>query len=212
MRRETPRARSAGSPARSTAWYRAFADATFEIADAARLTEVDVAGQLAQDQDVETRHHLGPQRRSVGELRKNRRGTEIGEQVQLLPEPEDRLLGPLFARQRIVLRTADRAEQDRVRSFCERERRLGYRVSGGIVGGAADRCLLQLEHEALRPEGIEHFDRLGNDLRTDAIAGKNRDFHGSSRTARAARSGASPRTSGSCRRAARSVRFRRGRW
>jgi hypothetical protein len=62
-------------------------------AAAARLAEVDVAGQLADDQDVQARHQFGLQARRVGELLVADRRAEVGEQAQVLAQAQDGLLG-----------------------------------------------------------------------------------------------------------------------
>jgi hypothetical protein len=55
-----------------------------KLADAARLSEIDVAGQLAQDQDIEPGHHFGLQGRGIGEFREDGRRPHVGKQVELL--------------------------------------------------------------------------------------------------------------------------------
>ena len=149
----------------------AFAHPALELADAARPAEVDVAGQLAHDQDIEPGHHLGSERGGIRELGENRRGPQVGEQIELLAEPEDRVLGAFFARQRVVTRTPDRAEQDGIGLCRELQRRFGQRITRGVVGRAADGRLLDLERKAPPLQRGEHLDRFGNDFRADAVAG-----------------------------------------
>ena len=93
------------------------------VPDAARLAEIDVAGQLAHDQDVQPRHHLGRSVEAPRQFRVHLRRAQIGEQAEFLAQAEDRLLRALGARQRVVLRVADGAEQDRVGLARQRERR-----------------------------------------------------------------------------------------
>ena len=56
--------------------------AVAEVDDLLRLAEIDAAGQLAHDQDVEPLDDLALQRRSVGERRIADRRAQIGEQRQ----------------------------------------------------------------------------------------------------------------------------------
>jgi hypothetical protein len=56
-------------------------------AAAARLAEVDVAGELADDQDVQPRHQFGLQADAVRELLVADRRAEVGEQAQVLAQP-----------------------------------------------------------------------------------------------------------------------------
>ena len=149
----------------------AFAHPAVELPNTARLTEIDVAGQLAHDQDIEPCHHLGLQRRGTGELGENGRGPQIGEQIELLAEPEYRLLGALFARQRVVTRTADRPEQDGIGLSRQLQRRPGQRITRGVVRRATNGGLLHLQRGAFSPQRGEYLDRLGNNFRADAVAG-----------------------------------------
>src|SRR5262249_9525358 len=100
---------------------KALALGTF-LPDSLGLTEIDVAGQLAHDEDVQPRDHFGPERRGGSELRKDLRRTQVREQAERLAQSEDRLLRTLRARQLVVLRVADRAEKQRVCRLGERER------------------------------------------------------------------------------------------
>src|SRR5467141_771457 len=143
-------------------------------ADAARLSEVDVAGELAHDQDVEPRDELGFQRRGGGELRVHLRRAQVGKQPELLAQPQQRLLRALGSWQRVVARAAYRAEENRVGFLGERKGGRGQRIFGGIVAGAADRGLAHLQFQA---EALQDLARLGNDFRPDAVTGQERNFH-----------------------------------
>ena len=68
--------------------------AATEILDAPGLAEIDAAGQFAHDHDVETRDDLRLQRRGVGERGVDDGGTEVREELHLLPEAEQRPLRP----------------------------------------------------------------------------------------------------------------------
>ena len=104
----------------------------------ARLAEVDVAGQLADDQDVQARHQFGLQARGMGQLLVADRRAEVGEQAEVLAQAEDRLLGAQRALELVVLPVADGAEQHRVGRSGQRQRGLGQRVAMRLVGGTAD--------------------------------------------------------------------------
>src|SRR5207302_10471618 len=127
--------------------------------------------QLAHDQVIEPGHYVGSERGGIRELGEDRRGPQIGEQIELLAESKERMLGTFFAWQRVVTRTADRAEQDGIGLYRELQRRFRQRITRGVVGRAADRGLLDLEREAPPLQRGEHLDRLGNDFRADAVAG-----------------------------------------
>ena len=82
---------------------------------AARLPEVDVARELAHDEHVEPGNDLGLERRRRRELGIEERRPQVREQRQRLADAQEALLGPHLARQRVVLRAADRAHEDRIR-------------------------------------------------------------------------------------------------
>jgi hypothetical protein len=50
-------------------------------------------------------------------------------------------------------------------------------MSGGVVACAADRRGIGFDRETFGAQHIEHLGRFGDDLRTDAVAGKERDLH-----------------------------------
>ena len=84
--------------------------------DAARAPEIDAAGQLAQDHEVEAPDQLGLERGAVGERIEHLGRPEVGEQAQLLAQAQEAALGLLIERQRVVFGPADRAEQHRIRA------------------------------------------------------------------------------------------------
>ena len=139
--------------------------------------EVDVAGQLAQDQDVEAGDDLRLQRRRAGEFGVDRRRAQVGEEAELLAQPQERLLRALRARQLVVLRTADRAEEDRVGALARapasppaadrRRRRRRLPPTGASASSSASPS---------RASARRTRDRLRDDLGTDAVAGEDRDL------------------------------------
>ncbi len=106
---------------------------------AARLAEVDVAGELADDQDVEAGDDLGLQRRRAGELG-----------IAASPAAGWRTGRAPCAGRGSPARAAARAAACRTSgpptapnstasaALRERERRLGQRIAVRVVGGAAD--------------------------------------------------------------------------
>jgi hypothetical protein len=80
-------------------------------AAAARLAEVDVAGQLADDEDVQAGHQLGLEAGGAHELLVADGRAEVGEQAQVLAQAQDGLLGAQRAVELVVLPVAHGAEQ-----------------------------------------------------------------------------------------------------
>ena len=149
----------------------AFAQAVGGGADALRA-EIDVAGQLADDDHVDRPGDLGTERGGILEAREQLGGTQIGEQAEVLAQAENGLLGAELAFERIAVGIADRTEQDGICTAGEVERLGGQRMTGSLVRGAADEALFIGEVEA---ERIEHPPRFRGDFGSDAVAGQYRD-------------------------------------
>src|SRR6266508_4625781 len=88
------------------------------------------------------------------------RRTEIGEEPQRLADCEQALLGPQVARQRVVLRAADRTHDRGVCGLSELERRIGERLSGRVVACASDRSGFGFDRQALVAQALEQLRRL----------------------------------------------------
>ena len=97
--------------------------AVAEVGDGLRLAEVDAAGQLADDQDVEALDQLALQRREVGQRVEALRRPQVGEELELLAQPQQPGLGADVVGHLVPLRPADRAEEHRVRGLRPRHRR-----------------------------------------------------------------------------------------
>ena len=119
--------------------------AVAEIDDLLRLAEIDAAGKLAHDQDVEPLDQLALQRRGVGERRIDDRRPQIGEQRQVLAQAQEPRLGTHLIGHAVPFRPADRAEDHRVGGHRLFHRRFGDRGAVGVVGRPADQVLLAFE-------------------------------------------------------------------
>ena len=147
------------------------------VAPTARLAEINVAGQLADDQQIQPRHDFGFQRRCMHQLRIQHGRAQIGKQAELLADAQDALLGTLRSRQCIVFRPADSAAQHGVGRLGELQRRWRQRIAMRVKPGAAKRRLLELQLESVCRQPAQYFQRLRDDFRTDAVTGENCDFH-----------------------------------
>ena len=146
-------------------------------AAAARLAEVDVAGQLADQQDVQASHQFGLQRRRVRQLLVADGRAEVRKQAQRLAQAEDRLLGAQRALELVVLPVAHGAEQHRVGFLGQLEGGLGQGMAVLVVSHAAHVGELQLE---LQVQDLQDLDGLFDDLGAYAVARQDCDFHGAS--------------------------------
>ena len=145
-------------------------------AAAARLAEVDVAGQLADDQDVEPGDELGLQARGV---RSAARSRSPGGSWRTGRAPCAARGSPArgAARARACRTSSRRPRRTAPRrppcaSF---KRRVGQRMAVRLVGGAADRRLL--ESRSGRSSAPSTRTRLGDDLGADAVTGQDCDLH-----------------------------------
>ena len=143
----------------------------------ARLAEVNIAGEFAHDQEIESGHDLGLERRGRGKLRVENRRAQVGEQLQLRTQPEQRLFRPQLARQRVVFQPADGAQQHRIGRLGELQRRRRQRLAGLVVGRAAHGRGFELDFKTVIPaQALEHLHCLGHHLGTDAVARQHSNF------------------------------------
>ena len=154
--------------------------AVAEIGDGLGLAEIDAAGQLAHDHDVEAVDQVALERGGVGERLIADGGAEIGEQLEVLAQAEQPGLGALVVRHAIPFRAADRAEHDGVGGKRALHGGLGDGLAMGVVGAAADQVGLGLDAwqgrcaltQATTPLGLAHH------LGADAVAGEQQKLIG----------------------------------
>ena len=152
-------------------------------ADVARLggramlvAEIDASGELAHHHDVDAAQQLGLDGRGIEHRRVRHDRAQIGEQSERLAQLQQSLFGPHGGVRIGPLRTADGAQQDRVRASTQGERRVRQRFSRGVDGGTAEERGLEskgmaeaLRNRAERPHGF------GGDLAADAVAREDGD-------------------------------------
>jgi hypothetical protein len=131
------------------------------------------------DEDIEPFDDLLLQRGGGGESRVADGRPEIGEQREVLAQPEQPCLGPHLVRYLVPFRPADRTEQNGVRGERLGHVLFGDRLAVGVVGAAADQPLLGLEAGAeLRVHESDQLLHLGHRLHADAVAGKEEELFG----------------------------------
>ena len=151
------------------------------VVEALAATEVQATGELADDHHVHAVDDLRAQRGGVGQSVEDLHGTQVGVQAQLLTDAQEPLLRTRGGRiGGVPLRAAHGSQQHRVGSTGRIQRRLGQRIVRRIDGRAADERVGVLEGGVvLRTHGVQHLHALGNDLRPDAVAGKQANLVGS---------------------------------
>jgi len=144
---------------------------------AARLAEIQVPVQLAQDHHIDALDDFRPQRGRADQLREQHGGTEIGIERQALAQFQQTGARALLPVGNLVGRAADRAEQDSVGLAGERQGLVGQGHTGGVDAGLADRRILHLQLEPVAGDGAQHLDRLRRYLGADAVTGQHCDLH-----------------------------------
>ena len=127
-------------------------------AAAAWLAEIDVAGQLADDEDVQAGDQLALQAGGIYQLRIADRRAEIGEQAEVFAQAQNGLLGAQRAIELVVFPVAHRAEQHGVGVLGQLERGVGQRVAVRLVGCAADQCGFGFKFQVENFQNLDGFD------------------------------------------------------
>ncbi len=144
-----------------------------EIDDLLRFTEIDAAGQLADDQDVETFDQILFQRGRSRQSRVTDRRPQVCKQLKLLAQPQQPGFRTYIIGNTVPFRTTDSAEQHRIR--CQRRFHIGIgnRLAMRVIGGAADQTFRDDETAA---EGFVHVaDQLADlvhGFRADPVTGQ----------------------------------------
>ncbi len=135
------------------------------------LAEIDIPGQLADDDEIDRAGDLRAERRGLLQAGEKFCRAQIGEELERLAQAEDRLFGTQRALEPVAVGIADRAEQDRVGTCGERQRLGRQRMAGGAIGGTADQTVLERQPEI---ERLQHAPRFDRHFGTDSVARKNR--------------------------------------
>ena len=143
------------------------------VLNAARLAEVDAAGQFAHDHDVEARDDIGLERRGMREGGIDHGRAQVGEEFHLLAQAQQRPLRPHGKVEFVPARTTDGAEENGVDRLRPLEGVVGQRRAVGVDAGAADEGFADVDVETVFPvEPVDHAPRGVHDLRSDPVAGQ----------------------------------------
>ena len=145
----------------------------------ARLSEVDTAGQLAHDQDIQPGNDFRLERRGIGQLRIEQRRAQIAEQPQLGADLQQAALGTNGRIDGVPLRSADGAQQDGVSGTSTLQGLIGQRHAVLVDSRTTELVVAQLEAQLKLVIGqLQHLDRLGHDFRANTIARENQNLFG----------------------------------
>ena len=140
----------------------------------ARLAKVNIAGQLADDENVQTRHQFRLQAGRSGEFWITNRRAKVGKQTQAFAQTQNRLFRPQTPLQGVVFPVTDCAKQHRVRPLRHIQSAFGQRMAMGCISCAANQRGFGFKRQIQR---IQDFDSLGHNFRADAVAGKDCNVH-----------------------------------
>ncbi len=141
-------------------------------------SEVDAAGQLPHDEDIQALpYDLGLQRGGIGQLRKDHGRPQVGEEAQLLAQPQERTLRTLVAGHIVPFGAAHRREQHGIAGPARIQRLSGQTGAHGVDGRAARQDLHIVEVMAeFGGDGVQDLQGLAGDLRADAVPGNDSDL------------------------------------
>ena len=138
------------------------------------LAEVNVTGQFADDQQIQSGNDFRFQRRSACQFRIEDGRTQIGEQFQVFAQAQNSLFRTQGAFQRVIFEIAYSAKQDRIgflRKF-KRAFRQWMTVSG--IACATDVSPFHFKFFIKR---IQYANGLFQNFRTDTIARQHCNLH-----------------------------------
>ena len=118
------------------------------------------------------------ERAGVGQFLRQLHRAQIGEEPELLAQPQQRgAFGAfLLGDGRVAVRQAHRAEQDAIRRLAQRERGVGQRLAGGVNARPADRRFGDLHRQRkFFLHHAQHLDGFAHDLGADAVARQRRN-------------------------------------
>ena len=153
--------------------------AVAEIGDGLGLAEIDAAGELTHDDDIEAFDGFALEARGFRQRRVAHGRAEVREQGEILAQAEQAGFGTHLIGDRIPLRTADRAEDDGVGGQRLGHVALGDRHLVGVIGRAADEAGVGLEAgDARLVEPVDQPLYLAHHLGADTVAGEQQQFVG----------------------------------
>ena len=147
-----------------------------DVLDEAGRAEIDAAGQLADDHEVQALDHLALQAGGVGERIEAQGRTQVGEHLHAGAKGQQAGFRALVAGGVGPLRPAHRAHQHRLGGLGGGERLLGQRDPVLVIGRAAEQPLGDLQVGGEHAGDLAH---LGDHFGADAVAGQEEEVgHG----------------------------------
>ena len=139
------------------------------------LAKIEAAREFPHAEYVKTAlHQVRTDGRGSGERRVTDAGAEVGKQAKVFANGQQGgALWLFIGWQAFPFWATDGAEEDRIAGLTGTDRFRRQCLTHRINGGTTDELVVVIKgHVALSGDGIEDFDCLGHDFRTDAIAGE----------------------------------------
>ena len=153
--------------------------AVAEVGDGLGLAEIDAAGELAQNDDVEPFDRLALGARGVGEKRVTDRRPDIGKQTKVLAQAKETRFRPHLVGHVVPFRPADGAKMTASAAWAFAMVSSVMATAVGVVRGAADQPLLGCESgDARFGQEAEQTLDLGHHFRADAVAREKKELVG----------------------------------
>ncbi len=139
--------------------------------DAARLSEIDAAGQLPNDDEVDPPEHAGLERCRIGQSRIGDNGPQVGVKIVFAAQRQQASGLARRGRNLFCLRAAGRAPKNRIGFVhCFDGVRRQHLAGGEIRNKPVLRFAQDHRNAALSSEPVENSMRLRRDFGADAFA------------------------------------------
>ena len=142
--------------------------------DAAWLTEINAAGQFADNHDVEAADHIRLQRRKIREGIETLRRPKVRIKIHLFAQAQQAALRLYAEIEIVIFRAADRAKQHGINALRFFHRLIGQRRAMRIICATAHQIFGDIKGQAtLCAIPVDDFAHLGHNLGADPVTGKN---------------------------------------
>jgi hypothetical protein len=143
-----------------------------QVLDEPGLPEIDPAGELADDHEVQPLHQLALQAGGVGQRLEADGGAQVGEHPHAGPQAQQPGLRPLVPGRVLPLRSAHRAHQHRLGGPGGGQGLVGERRAQLVEADPPERPLVEGQ---LRRDLFRHAPHLRRHFGPDAVAGKQQE-------------------------------------
>ena len=102
--------------------------------------------------------------RGISQFREHGCRPQVGKKIALFTQAQKRFFGTLVARQRIVFRPANCAEQHRIGILRKLERRRRQGLARGIISDTTHQRAFGFDFHAVAAQHLKHLDSFGHDF------------------------------------------------